>query len=137
MLEKVCDSSKIKNYPESDVDILYESYKSMITTQLQSSYGIDYETYLSSVGMTEEQVKKDQIYPMMDTYMVLYAILDKENMEIEQKEVTQKLNATVKEINNPQITADYLKEFYGEYYFESLAVNDKICDYLLENAKIK
>lgn len=136
LLDTVLDNSEIKNHPEDDVDILYDSYKNMISTQLQSNYGIDYETYLSSVGTTEDEIIKDQIHPMLETYMVLYAILDAENMKVEQKEVTQKLNQTVKEINNSQITADYLNEFYGEYYFESLAVNDKILDYLYDNAKI-
>ena len=69
--------------------------------------------------------------------MILYAILDKENIKLEQKEVTQKLNETVKEINNSQITADYLNEYYGEYYFESIVVNEKVLDFLYKNAKIK
>lgn len=137
LLDAVCDNSKVKNYPKNDENILYNSYKKMISAQLQSSYGIDYETYLSSVGTTEEAIIKEQIHPMMETYMVLYAILDKENIKFEQKEVTQKLNQTVKEINNPQITADYLNEYYGEYYFESIVVNDKVLDFLYKNAKIK
>ena len=137
LLDAVCDKSKVKNYPKSDENIIYSSYKKMISSQLQSSYGIDYETYLSSVGTTEEEIIEQQIHPMMETYMILYAILDKENIKLEQKEVTQKLNETVKEINNSQITADYLNEYYGEYYFESIVVNEKVLDFLYKNAKIK
>ena len=137
MLDAVIDASKIKEYPEKDVNIVYNAYKNMISSQVQSSYGIDYETYLSYVGMTEEKIIEEQIHPMMDTYMVLYAILDKENIKLEQKEVTQKLNETVKDINNSQITADYLKNYYGEYYFETIVVTEKVTEYLLDNAKIK
>jgi len=137
LLDVVCDNSKVKNYPKNDEKILYEAQKKIISAQLQSSYGIDYETYLSSMGTTEEEIIEQQIHPVMETYMILYAILDKENIKFEQKEVTQKLNQTVKEINNPQITADYLNEFYGEYYFESLVVNDKVLDFIYKNAKIK
>lgn len=137
LLDKICDSSKVKNYPKSDENILYSSYKKMISAQLQSNYRIDYETYLSSVGTTEEAIIKEQIHPMMETYMIIYAILDKKNIKLEQKEVTQKLNETVKEINNPQITADYLKEYYGDYYFETVVVNEKVLDFLYKNAKIK
>lgn len=137
LIDKICDSSKVKNYPKNDENILYKAFKNRISAELKSSYGIDYETYLSSVGTTEEEIIKEQIHPMMETYMILYAILDKENIKFEQKEVTQKLNQTVKEINNPQITADYLNEYYGEYYFEGVVVNDKVLDFLYKNAKIK
>lgn len=137
LLDTIMANSKVKDYPQEDIDIVYESFKGMMENQLQSSYGIDFETYLSYSGMTEDDVIEEQIKPILDSYMLLYAIMDEEDMKIEQKEVTQKLNATVKEINNSQITADYLNEYYGEYYFEAIAVNDKVLDYLYDNAKIK
>ena len=35
------------------------------------------------------------------------------------------------------VTADYIKEMYGEHYLENVVVMGKVMDFLYENAKIK
>lgn len=140
LVDKITTSSKIKTYPEKDIDILYKSAKNTIEMNIKSQYGVDLSTYLGYVGQTEEQFKSsmitEQIKPSMESQMVIYAILDKENISFEQKEIDAEVNAMVKELANVQVDAKYLKEVYGEYYFEYKFVSDKVLDFIYKNAKI-
>ena len=90
--------------------------------------------------MTEDSFKEDlvknQIKPAMDEQMVAYSILDNEKLGLKDEEVSKKIDETVKSINNSQVTADTVKSYYGEYYFEYMTVSEKVADYLYKNAKI-
>ena len=140
LLDKVKSGSKIKEYPQDEIDTMYGSYKNMVEQNLKSSYGVDLATYLTSSNMTEESFKEDlvknQIKPAMDEQMVAYSILDNENLGLKNEEVNKKIDETVKSINNSQVTAETVKSYYGEYYFEYMTVSEKVADYLYKNAKI-
>ena len=66
--------------------------------------------------------------------MVLYAVLDKEKLGLTDKEVQAQLDETVK--NYSGADEEKIKQFYGDYYFEYLAVNEKALDFLYKNADI-
>ncbi len=140
LLDKIIEASKVKSYPEKDIDTIYNAYKNMLSQNLQSQYGVDFDTYLSTVGQTEADFKKsilsEQIEPMMKEQMVLYALVDNEKIEVTDKETKKQIDRLVNEYSSSSVTADTLKDFYGEYYFEYLAVNDLAVDYLYKNAKI-
>lgn len=140
LLDKVKSGSKIKEYPQDEIDTMYGSYKNMVEQNLKSSYGVDFATYLTSNNMTEESFKEDlvknQIKPAMDEQMVAYSILDNEKLGLKDEEINKKIDETVKSINNSQVTAETVKNYYGEYYFEYMTVNEKVADYLYKNAKI-
>lgn len=140
LLDKVVENTEIKGYPEEDTDTLYNSYKSMLETNIKSSYGIDLATYLSYNSMTEDDFKSElienQIKPAMDEQMVTYFILDNEKLEITDEDIEAQLNDMLEEIGSDTVTATDLKDFYGDYYFEMLAVNEKAVDFLYKNAKI-
>ena len=140
LLDKVKSGSKIKEYPQDEIDTMYGSYKNILEQNLKSSYGVDFATYLTSNNMTEESFKEDlvknQIKPAMDEQMVAYSILDNEKLGLKDEEVNKKIDETVKSINNSQVTAETVKSYYGEYYFEYMTVSEKVADYLYENAKI-
>lgn len=140
LLDKVKSEAKIKEYPEAEIDTMYGSYKNMLEQNLKSSYGVDLATYLSSNNMTEDSFKEDlvknQIKPVMDEQMVAYSILDNEKLGLKDEEVNKKIAETVKSINNSQVTAETVKNYYGEYYFEYMTVSEKAADYLYKNAKI-
>ena len=70
----------------------------------------------------------------MDEQMVLYALLDKEKLGVTDEEVQAQLDETVKGYSG--VSEDEIKEFYGDFYFEYLAVNEKALDYLYKNADI-
>lgn len=140
LLDAVKANSEIKDYPEKDTDIIYNGYKNMLDKNIQSQYGVDLATYLSYNNQTEDDFKSsltdEQIKPLMEEQMVLYSVLDKEKLEVTDDEIKAKLDEQVANYNSTGINADTLKEFYGEYYFEYLAVNEKALDYLYKNADI-
>ena len=74
LFDTVKKDSKIKEYPQTEIDTIYGSYKNMVEQNLKSSYGVDFATYLTSNNMTEESFKenlvKNQIKPAMDEQMV-------------------------------------------------------------------
>ena len=119
---------------------MYGSYKNILEQNLKSSYGVDFATYLTSNNMTEESFKEDlvknQIKPAMDEQMVAYSILDNEKLGLKDEEINKKIDETVKSINNSQVTAETVKSYYREYYFEYMTVSEKVADYLYKNAKI-
>lgn len=140
LVQTVLANSEIQEYPQEDIDIIYNSTKNAVESTLQEQYSIDFETYLNTVGQTEADYKNDlvenQIKPAMKVQMVLYAILDKEEIEFTKDEINAEIDNAVKEINNSSVTADTIKETYGEYYFEEMVVTNKVIDFLYQNAKL-
>lgn len=140
LFNEVMEKSKVKDYPEKDIETLYKSAKEMQETEMKQSYGLDFATYLSYVGQTEEQFKEDliknQIKPMMDSMMMYYALVDDAGIIIEQADIDAQVDIMVKEANNDQVTADVVKDFYGEYFFESLAYREKALNFIYDNAVI-
>lgn len=141
LLETFIENSKVKNYSKADQEILLEAYLETINKNLQNSYGMTLESYLQSAGQTMDSLKetaiKEQIVPTMDSQMPLYALADKEGIDVTKKDVEAKINEIVKEYGSSEIKAEDLKEYYGEYYFENLIVTEKVLDFIRKNAKIK
>lgn len=140
LLDTVTANSKIKDYPKDDKELLSSFYNKSVESNIKSQYGIDLKTYLSYVGQTEEQFKEEilenQVKPMMDTQLLIYAILDKEDIKVEPKEVDKKVAEIIKEIGNMSVDADTLKAYYGDFYFEALVASEKAVDFIYDNAKI-
>lgn len=138
LLDTIKANSEIKDYPEKDTETIYNAYKNMVDTNIQGQYGVDLATYLSYNNQTEEDFKSSitdgQIKPLMEEQMVLYAVLDKEKIGLTDKDIQYQINETVK--NYDGVSEDKIKEFYGDYYFEYLAVNQKVLDFLYVNADI-
>ena len=140
LVDKVKENSKVKEYPEKDTETIYTAYRNMLDRNIQGQYGVDLSTYLGYMSQTEEQFKEsaveDQIKPLMDEQMVLYALLDNEKIEITDEEVKKELDEAVKSYNSSDVTADTLNDFYGDYYFEYIAVREKAVEFLYDNARI-
>lgn len=140
LLETVIDKSKVKDYPEEDIEILKNDLIKLFEKNLQY-YGMTIDTYISQTGMTQEAFDKkfldEQVYPLMNEQMVLYAILDKEKEEVTTEDVDNRIKEMIKEIGESEVTADQLKEYYGEYYFENMVVSEKVSKIIKGYAKIK
>ncbi len=138
---KVIESSKVKEYPQEDIDYLTNATLDSYKVALKNNYNATLEEYLQSMGQTEDQFKEsivaEQIKPAMEQNMVLYAILDKEKLSVTKDEINKEIDKMVKEYNNPEVDAQKVKEYYGEYSFENKIVSDKVFDLLYKNAKIK
>lgn len=138
LFDAVKANSEIKDYPEKDAETIYSAYYNMLDTNMQNQYGIDLATYLSYNNQTEDDFKSsvtdEQIKPMMEDQMVVYAILDNEKIRVTDDDIKARLDEMTE--NYSGVSADELKEFYGDFYFEYLAVNEKALDFLYENADI-
>lgn len=137
--EKITADSKVKNYPEKDVDKILETVKKAVSLSLQQSYGIDIKTYLGYMNQTEEEFEEslieDQVKPMMDSQMACYAIFDEAGLKLAEQDVDKKLNEKIAEIGNG-VTKEDLIEAYGDFYFEAVVIKEKALDYLYDNVKI-
>ena len=140
LYNEIIENSKINDYPDEDAKFLQEEIIEMIKTQL-TSYNMTLDSYISQNGMTktdfEKSVLESEVYPMMDEIMPLYAILDKESIEITTEDINAKLNEIVELQGSSSVTAAELKEYYGEFYFENMVARDKAIKVVKETAKIK
>lgn len=139
LIEAALKNSEIQDYPEKDVDILYTSVKDIFVTNIQNSYGIDFSEYLGYIQQTNEEFKAstiaEQIKPMMDAQMVVYAIFDKEGFELTDEKLSEMTEEIMSEYDS-SISEQNIKDYYGKYYFEYIYVNDTVADFLYENAEI-
>ena len=140
IIDKIENSSKIKEYPEDDLELLYSEMKKSIETNLKEQYGMEFADYLTQMGQTEDQFRTDsienQIKPMMDSQMILYAILDNEGIVITKKDVDAKIQEILNEMQNSDITEEELIEYYGRFNFETIVADEKAMDFLYKNAEI-
>ena len=140
LLASLTENSKIKGYPEEDLNYIYEQTKQMYITNYIEPYGYTFDTYLQAAGQTEEQFKEDiitnSIKPTMDTQLLLYSVLDDMKLEVTKNEINEEAQEIAKDYGNGA-TVDKVKEVYGEYYLEYLVVSEKVLQNMYDNAKIK
>ena len=140
LYNEIIENSKINDYPDEDAKYLQEQIIEMIKDQL-TSYNMTLDSYISQNGMTkdafEKSVLENEVYPMMDEVMPLYAILDKEKIEITADAIDEKLEEIIALQGNSSVTAGELKDYYGEFYFESMVARELAIKVVKENAKIK
>lgn len=139
--EKITDSSTVKDYPADDTETVYNTYYNLVNAQV-SSYGMTIEQLISAQGISEDDFKnkmlKETVYPEMNRQLIYYAILDNEKMKVTNEEISDQFNEFKKGMTASSALSDeQLNEYFGEYYFEVLAVEEKIGDFLYDNAVIK
>lgn len=139
LFNKVSKSSTVKDYPEEDTETVYNTYYNMASIQA-SSYGMTLEQFLSAQGMTADEFKsnmlKETVYPEMNDQLVNYAILDKEGLEVTAEDTDAQLEDFKKELEGAA-TAEEITEYFGRHYFEVMAVQEIVGDFLYDNAVIK
>lgn len=140
LYNEIIENSKVNDYPDKDAKYLQEQVIGMIEDQLKG-YNMTLESYITQNSMTEDEFKKsvleNEVYPMMDEVMPLYAILDKEKIEITADAIDEKLEEIIALQGNSSVTAGELKDYYGEFYFESMVARELAIKVVKENAKIK
>jgi len=118
------NSSKINDYPEDDLDTIYNSTRDI----LMQSYGCTFEMYLSQTGSTEEQFKEqiipNYVKPIMDEQMLLYYVFDEAGLEVTKNEINAEAQKIAEESKDGS-TADDIKKLYGEHYLEYYVVSEK------------
>lgn len=141
LMQTFLDGSKVNKYSQEDQDYLVDAYFDAIDENLQNQYGTTLDEYLKTAGQTKESLKEaaltEQITPTMDTQMPIYTLIDKEGIEITKEDINNRINKIVEEYGSTEITAEDLKEYYGEYYFENLIATEKALEVIRDNAEIK
>ena len=142
-LEAVTANSEIKEYPEEDIKILQTQIKDALENNISTYYGMTLDAYITKMGTTlvefESDLLNNQIKPLIEDIMPLYAILEKEGVKVTQKDMDAKLDEIVKEYEDAGTSVDAatLKKSLGEYSIEGLVVEENAYEIIKENAKIK
>ncbi len=138
--QAILTASKINDYPQKDLDFLYDKYYEQFKNSLINNYQTTVEQYLTSIGQTADQLKEqlitNQVKPVMDMQMVWYAIFDNEGFEITDDGMEQTIKDIIASLGDSSITRADIIEEYGEYYIETVLVSNKVFDLVKENAKI-
>ncbi len=140
LYNEIIENSKVNDYPEKDAKFLKDQIIAMFETQLKS-YSMTLDSYMAQNNMTKDSFDKyvleNEAYPMMDETMALYAIIDKEKETVTQEDIDNKIKEIIKEQGDSSVTKAQLKEYYGDFYFETMVARDKALELVKKNAKIK
>ncbi len=145
LADTVVEKCKIKDYPQKDYDLLLKQSLKRYEDLAKNQYGMELEQVLTSSGQTldnfKEQLGENEVKPIMDSQMKMYAIFDMEKLTFKEKEIDEKINEIVESINKTaessnKITSKDVIEYYGRYYFENIVITDKVTEFLYKNAKI-
>lgn len=122
LVDKVISDTEVSECPAEDKETLINAIIEMQNAQAQATYGVDFNTVLSSNDMTIDDFKQQidsNIDSMLEYQIVLYAIFDAEKLEIDAE--------TLKSYES--IGSDALQE--------SSAVEEIVIEHLNKNAVIK
>ena len=144
-METAKKNAEVKDYPKVERNKLYKDYKVSAESNISSNYNMSFADYLKNVGQTETEFKnkalEEQIDPMLEQLMLVYAIADAEDIVIDKKAVDKQVDKMVEQYNREDITADYINDYYaknyGDYYLEYITAYENVIDFLYENATIK
>ncbi len=138
--QAILEASKINDYPQKDLDFLYDKYYEQFESTLINNYQATVEQYLTSTQQTADQLKQElitnQVKPLMDMQMVWYAIFDKEELKITDEDKEQTIKEMIASVGDSSVTRADIIEEYGEYYIEMMLVSNKVFDLVKKNAKI-
>lgn len=138
LLTMVASGSTIEDYPQEMLDYGRENMTSFYKEQAEL-YQMEYEDFLSTFfGLTEEQFN-EQVDLMtrqnLQQELYLKAIAETEGMEISDEEYTQGCEDYA-EYYGYESTEELVAE-YGESMIRASLLQDKVMDFIVENAVIE
>lgn len=135
LINYVVENSKIKEYPEDEVERIYKEFG--------SAYNNDDEVLnkmLEQAGESKEQyensVMEYYVHPRIDQQLPIYYIFDKEEFSYSEKELQDLTEEIVEKYKKFDISKSDLLSDRGENYFEYLIVREKVENFLYKNANI-
>ena len=137
LLQAVYDNATISGYPEENLQYTINRAKNYYEW-LASMYGMTLDDYLTNYGMTQDEFE-EQIQPVAEEAlgeeMTLLAIAKEEDIEISDEEYQAGLEryAEAQEMDD----SSKLDEAYGENYIRNSLLQEKVLDFLYENATIE
>ena len=137
LLQEVYENATIDGYPEENLQYTIKRAKDYYEW-LASMYGMSLDDYLKNYGMTQDEFN-EQIQPVAEEAlgeeMTLLAIAKEENIEVSDEEYEAGLAryAEAQGMDDPS----KLEEAYGENYIKNSLLQEKVLDFLYENATIE
>ncbi len=140
--QEIITNSSVKKYSDKDKKYYDERYDKYIsdaqayTNQYNAQYGTNIsldEMLYYSVGGTANDIKTN-FTKEMESYMILYAIMDKEGLVVD----TTKIDETVKSMVNSSTSEAQVRENYDNQTLEMITVENLVINHLFENVvKVK
>ena len=133
---EVMDNTKVTKYPEDKVDEMKEQYRSQYE-QMASYYGVEFSEFLTQyMNMEEEEFEKQ-----LDE-----AAKNSVKQELAADLIAKEMKLTPTDKEYEKIFKDYasqygftdvdaMKEQIGEDQLKEMAVQDKVLDWVFDNAK--
>ena len=137
LLQAVYDNATISGYPEENLQYTINRAKNYYEW-LASMYGMTLDDYLTNYGMTQDEFM-EQIQPVAEEAlgeeMTLRAIAEEESIEVSDEEYQAGLAryAEAQGMDDPS----KLEEAYGENYIRNSLLQEKVLNFLYENATIE
>lgn len=127
---QACDNATVDGYPQSLYDELYEPIK-QDCEDTAAQWDMDSKEFLSTFyDSTLDEYVKDYV----DGELILEAIVKKENITLNDEEYREKLEGYLQDIECNSI--EQAEETYDIEDLKNYALNEKVYDMLIENAKI-
>ena len=133
LLDKISSESKI-DLPdvmiERELDKMIAEFEGNI-----SQYGADFDSYLANIKKTEESLRYDfrnQAEKRIKVALILAEIIKKENLQVEENELTEKANEMLARFKDIEIADNSINPERLKEYARTLILNEKAFT-LLEN----
>lgn len=137
VLEKLKEVCTVNSLPDGVLDQRVKEYKEQMEKVLKEKYDMGMEDYLSSINKTQEDFDTeitDYMQQNLEMEMILTAIADKENIEVDEDGYKEYLANVIS--GGGYEDEDALMEEYGEDYVKTIYRNNKAMDMVRENAVV-
>jgi len=137
LIGKVADESKMEtpdSLIEQEVERMLAEFKFSI-----NNIGLDFDRYLKEIKKTIDEIKKEwknQAEKRVRIALCLRAIADKENIQISEEELTEKINQDLKQYPNTEEVKKNIDLNALREYTEEVLRNEKVLGLIEKEAQI-
>lgn len=138
LMRQVTESSEINDYPQEMVDFGVASMEASYRQQAEN-YGMEYADFLSvCFGLTEDEFQEQAAAytkQLMEQEMILKAIAEAEGIEVSDEEYAAGCERYL--ADEEYESTEELEAAYGEKLIRISLLQEKVLDFLMENAVIE
>ena len=136
MMEQLMKTSAVKQYPQKELE---ERTKELIerVKSAAESYQMSLDQYLMAFGFDADGFQ-EEIRTSVEKYiqrkMIVCAIAEKEDINVDKKEADAKINELMKSYNVSDVSALNAQTGYSEEDYYYIVLEDKVIDFIYEDA---
>lgn len=132
--QKVIDNVKMTGYPQELYDDIVLEF-TQNANYYADEWGMTADEYLYDFcGYTDESLEEEYLN-QLKSELVMWAIVKKENIEVEDAEIEEKYEELYLELGYE--TVDDMKEEYTDSEIKEAVLLDKVQEYVYNNSNIK